>query len=384
MTKQYTSQIAQYLETNPANVHLYWKGRVALYALLQAMGIEKGDEVIIPAFTCVVVPNAVLYLGAKPVYVDIDASTYNMDITQLEAAISSKTKVVLAQNTYGLSSNVKEIVAIAKERGLYTIEDCTHGFGGTFDGEPNGSYCDAAFYSTQWNKPYSTGIGGFSVVSNSLINEKLEVINSKLVQPSLKEKLSLSLQIFLKRYFLTESNYWKVLKFYRFLSSRNLVVGSSSGGEINSIEMPENFFKASAGFQSNTGVSALKKLDTVLQQRKITADKYTIFLKDQGKNLVDDSLVSNHSFLKYPLRVNNRDEFFKLAEQAQISLGDWFTSPIHPVEENMELWEFEPEKFPTAVLAAKQVVNLPTDIDDEATSKVIKFLKENVDLLVDS
>ena len=67
----YRQKIASVLKCHPEQVFLYWKGRVALYAVLKAMGIREGDEVIIPAFTCVVVPNAILYLSAKPVYVDI-------------------------------------------------------------------------------------------------------------------------------------------------------------------------------------------------------------------------------------------------------------------------------------------------------------------------
>lgn len=384
MNNKYTSQIAGYLDVDQSQVHLYWKGRVALYALLQAMGVEKGDEVIIPAFTCVVVPNAILYLGAKPVYVDINVSDYNMDVAQLEAAITDNTKVILVQNTYGLSTHVKEVVAIAKERKLYTIEDCTHGFGGTYDGKPNGSYCDAAFYSTQWNKPYSTGIGGFSVVANSLINSKVEAINLKLVEPSFKEVMSLRVQLMLKRYFLTESNYWKALKLYRYLSSKNLVVGSSSGEEISGIDMPENFFKASANLQARFGYGALAKLDGVLKKRKLTAEKYTQLLKNHSKNFVKPDLMKNHSFLKYPLRVNDRDKFFELAELAQISLGDWFTSPIHPVRENLELWGFDSNKFPVATQAAEDVVNLPTDIDERAASKVLVFLENHLNLIVDA
>ena len=77
--EKYKKAIAAILKCNPANIFLYWKGRVALYAILKAMGVKDGDEVIIPAFTCVVVPNAILYLGAKPVYVDISIEDYNTD-----------------------------------------------------------------------------------------------------------------------------------------------------------------------------------------------------------------------------------------------------------------------------------------------------------------
>jgi len=380
----YTAKIAERLGVENSKVHLYWKGRVALYALLKSMGVKAGDEVVMPAFTCVVVPNAVLYMGAKPVYVDINPDTYNMDVSSLEGAITSKTKVILVQNTYGLSTSVREINRIAKDHGVYTIEDCTHGFGGEYEAKPNGTYCDAAFYSTQWNKPYSTGIGGFSLVSNDELIDKLNQVNKSLVEPSFKETFSLRLQLIARNHLLTESNYWRALKFYRYLSSKNLVVGSSSGEEITGIEMPSAFFKACSRLQAKAGVKGLAKLDKTLTRRKFNADVYTKFLKENNKNHVQSELHKNHSFLKYPVRVNDRAKFMQLAEESQIMLGDWFTSPLHPVENHLSQWEFEPSQYPQGVKAAKEVVNLMTELNEKSTHNVIAFLKANIDLISDS
>ncbi len=119
----YQARIAQYLHIAPEQVSLYWKGRVALYTVLKAIGVGPGDEVILPAFTCVVVPNAILYLGAIPIYVDINPDTLCCDAAQIERALSPKTKVILIQNMLGLSVEVSEIITIAKARGIYTIED---------------------------------------------------------------------------------------------------------------------------------------------------------------------------------------------------------------------------------------------------------------------
>ncbi len=170
---KYKKALASILKCSEHNVFLYWKGRVALYAILKSLDLSEGDEVILPAFTCVVVPNAIIYAGLKPVYVDISPKTLNMDISLVKDAITDKTKVILCQNTFGLSSNIEEIILIAKKFNLITIEDCTHGFGGTYKGKPNGSFCDAAFFSSQWNKPFSTGIGGFLLVNNEKILTKV-------------------------------------------------------------------------------------------------------------------------------------------------------------------------------------------------------------------
>ena len=107
----------------------FFKGRVALYAFLDAMGIGKGDQVLMPAYTCVVVPNAVLYKGAQPVYVDIELDSFSVNPKLVEAALTPFVKAVLCQNTYGLSAHVDEIVSLCRDRGIWSIEDCTHGFG---------------------------------------------------------------------------------------------------------------------------------------------------------------------------------------------------------------------------------------------------------------
>ena len=87
-SEKYKKEIAAILESNSNNIFLYWKGRVALYAFLKSLGLQKDDEVIIPAFTCVVVPNAIIYAGLKPVYVDISTKTFNMDISVVEKSIT--------------------------------------------------------------------------------------------------------------------------------------------------------------------------------------------------------------------------------------------------------------------------------------------------------
>ena len=98
-------QIKLYTHKEVKDVFLFWKGRVALYAILKAIEVGKGDKVILPAFTCVVVVNPAIYLGAEPVYVDINPKTFNIDIEKLEDKITSRTKVILTQNTFGLSSD---------------------------------------------------------------------------------------------------------------------------------------------------------------------------------------------------------------------------------------------------------------------------------------
>ena len=367
---KYRKKINSYLNCGEDNIFFYWKGRVALYALLKAMGVGVGDEVIVQGYTCVVVANSIIYLGATPVYVDIDLNTYNMNIDQLKAKITDKTKVIICQNTYGLSSNLEKIDEIAKEHNLYTLEDCTHGFGGYYNGKPNGTSCNASFFSTQWSKPYTTGLGGFCVVHQDVLRQKLKKINETLINPSFKEVVELKLMYFLRSYIINDFTYWPMIRLYRWLSRRNLVVGSSSGEEIEGTKMPKGFFKKQSNVQFKKGVKSLKKLKNVNQLRKDNAKKYTDVLKKLGKTYVSEALFNNHIFIRYPLLVKDRDKFRELAEKKGIILGEWFESPIYPAYNSYNVWDLDVSDLPNAMWACERIVNLET-------------MKKNVDKDID-
>ncbi|MDA8901456.1 DegT/DnrJ/EryC1/StrS family aminotransferase [bacterium] len=373
--KQFTEAVASELNVEQTQVFPYWKGRVGLYALLKAMQIGNGDEVIIPAFTCVVVPNAIIYLGAKPIYVDVNKETYNTTIDKIKEKTTDKTKCILIQNTFGLSTQVEEIIVFAKSKNIPTIEDCTHGFGGTYNGQPNGTFADASFFSTQWNKPFSTGIGGFVYVKNTNYLSKLIDVNKGLITPSFKEKFILSSLIKARKLLLNPFTYSTLLKLYRFLSKIGLVVGSSSKEEIEGIEIPDGYFKGFSVVQAKTGLKKIKKLDQVIENRIANAKKYSKFLESEGRTFVSQSLEENHSFLKYPILVKDREKFKLLAEKVSINLGDWFISMIHPIENNLELWHLDADEFPIAKEISEKILNL--DTDTKSIDKVLKFLAQH-------
>lgn len=371
----YINRITDWLNVQSNQVELYWKGRVGLYALLKAFSIQENDEVILPAFTCVVVPNAVIYCNARPVYVDIHPETLNTNLDKIKAKITDKTRIIIVQNTFGLSSEVKEIVAFAKQNNILTIEDCTHGFGGEYDGRPNGSYCDAAFYSTQWNKPYSTGIGGFAIINNTDYLESFKNVNNLLKPPSKKDRYILASLIQAKKYLLHDSTYWTAIKLYRRLSKSGLVVGSSKGEELTGTEMPKNYFLRSVKIQEKVGEKELQRLPAVLKKRKEIGIKYNNYFRSIHKWNYRDEDLSNHSFLNYPVFVKDKEAFIAKAEKAKIRLGDWFVSPIHPVLENFELWDISINDFPHAKEKSKHILNLPTDLKN--AEKVVAFLEDN-------
>ena len=384
--KEYRQEINKYLQCGEDTIFFYWKGRVALYALLKAMGVGAGDEVIVQGYTCVVVPNAILYLGATPIYADIDLDTYNMNLDSLKSRITEKTKVIICQNTYGLSSNLEKIEEIAKRASekyghyVYTIEDCTHGFSGTYHGKPNGTKCDASFFSTQWNKPYTTGVGGFSVIHNEEIKQKVIELEKEKIQPSKKETLELRLMYFVRQYIINDFTYWPMIRLYRWLSKKNIVVGSSSGEETSSIEMPKDFFKDQSSVQFKKGIKSIKNLDEINKIRKSNAEALTKFLKENNKTYVKEELFDDHIFIRYPLLVKDRDKFKEEAEKASIILGEWFEQPIYPCYSDMSLWKVKEEEIPNGVYASKYIVNAL--IDTKKALGVKKFIKDNLSIVL--
>ena len=373
---KYRSGIADILGCDESRIFLYWKGRVALYAILKALQINEGDEVIIPALTCVVVPNAIIYAGLKPVYIDVEEATFNMNTSLIESSITKKTKVIICQNTFGLSSNIEQILLIARKYNLLTVEDCTHGFGGYYNGKPNGSYCDAAFFSTQWNKPFSTGIGGFLVVNNDFLFSKVKELELNKTKPGIGEIGILKFLMIFRKYFINKNTQAILVPFYRFLSKYNFILGSNQGDELNSTEMPKNYFKDISKVQIKEGIKGLNKLKELGFLRLKNATDYTSYLKLNNKNHVKENYFQNHIFLKYPLLVKDRDAFFESARKMRIALGDWFISPLHPVEGELNKWFFDSSKYPIASKLAKNLINLPTDINNNAD--VIGFLDKNL------
>jgi len=377
--------IADYLKVNPEQVSCFWKGRVALYAILNSIGIQPGDEIILPAFTCVVVVNPILYLKAKPIYVDIDPRSYTIDVDQIEAKISDRTRVILAQNTFGLAPDLDRIFEIAQKYDLIVIEDCAHGFGGYYKNLPNGTVADVSFFSTQWNKPFSTGIGGFAVAKDPVIARRMREQEDRFIKPSLKDEFSLKSLLFVHRN-LSSRLYWPAIKTYRWLSAHNLILGSSQGSELQSSDMPPNFAKGMSCIQLEEGAKQLRIFKQTLVHRQKIAAFYHEMLKSLDIEPAFIPEYASHTFLKYPLLVKDRSDFFHQAEKAQIEIGDWFISPIHPMLEHFERFEYKWNSNPLGEYMAQHIINLPTHpgINDRELQRIAEFLKEQRQNVIDS
>ncbi|HSX40366.1 MAG TPA: aminotransferase class I/II-fold pyridoxal phosphate-dependent enzyme, partial [Candidatus Saccharimonadales bacterium] len=158
-------------------------GRSSLFAILKALDIQKGDEILMQTFTCVAVPNAIIWAGAKPVYVDID-KTLTMDAKDLERKITAKTKAILVQHTFGIPSNMDEIRTLARKNKLIVIEDCAHTIGAVYNGKKLGTLSDVAFFSLGRDKAFSSVFGGMAITNNRTLGNKLKSIQKKKNNPN--------------------------------------------------------------------------------------------------------------------------------------------------------------------------------------------------------
>ena len=376
--EKYRSALAGCLQTEPGRIGLFWKGRVGLYAILQALGVGEGSEVILPAFTCVVVPNAILYLGAKPVYIDVDPKTFNMDPRLLEGAITSRTRAIMAQNTFGLSAELDPILKIGQKYKIPVIEDCTHGFGGEYRGKINGTLADAAFFSTQWNKPFSTGWGGFTAVREESLAAKVRAIEDDLPRPSARQERMLGAQLWARKNLLGPSVYWPVLRLYRRLSAWGVIPGSSEGSELHTVQMPDGYLMAGGEVQAREGLRQLQRWPRIRARRIEMAGRYDQLMRKLGLPVLFVPEHISHGYLKYPLLVKDRNAFFALAERHRIRLGDWMLSPIHPVETHWEQWDYAPGSCPVGERLSRHVVNLLTDLDmgEKEVGRTLEFLRK--------
>ena len=147
-------------------------GTVALHLALTALGIGKGDEVIIPSFTMIATAYAVCYVGAVPVFVDADKDTWNIDVTKIEEKITSRTKAIIPVHIFGNPCNMDAIETLAKKYNLLIVEDAAEAHGAEYKGKKVGSYSSIGCFSFFANKNLTTGEGGLVVTDDEELYSK--------------------------------------------------------------------------------------------------------------------------------------------------------------------------------------------------------------------
>ena len=307
-------------------------GTDALYLALRALGVKKGDEVIIPAKTFVATAEPITLNGAKSVLVDIDPETFNIDTKQIEKAITKRTKAIMPVHLYGQPSDMAPILKIAKKHKLFVIEDAAQAHGANYKGKKVGSMGDVSCFSFFPAKNLGAyGDGGIVVTNNQKIAEKIfmlrdhgrrdkhadqythqtEGVNSRLDE----------LQAAILRVKLRHLPDWNRKR------QKNTKIYNSFLKKIKEIKVP----KIQPGFES--------------------------------------------VYHLYVIRTNNRDALKKALKEIGIATGVHYPIPLH-LQPALKYLGYKKGDFPEAEKAAKEVLSLP--MYPELSKRQIKFIADSI------
>lgn len=304
-------------------------GTVALHVALLALGISKDDEVIVPTFTYIASVNAIAYTGAKPVFVDSDPTTWQIDSEKIKEKITTKTKAIMAVHIYGHPCEMDTIKKIAEEYGLFIIEDCAEAIGTYYKGRHAGSFGNISTFSFFGNKAITTGEGGMVCTNNDNLHDMV---------------------IRLKGQGLAKNQeYFHDIIGYNYRMT--------------------NICAA-------IGCAQLERIDEILIKKKRVAENYINGIKDLKIDYHKETGNVKHSYWMFSILINSEKERTELRNY--LAENGIETRPtFHPVH-TMPMY-FEKEDYPVAEDLGKRGINLPSypDLTKEdigyITDKIRKF-----------
>lgn len=349
-------------------------GRSGFYAVLKEMGVGEGDEVILQAFTTVALSNTIRALGARPIYVDIEKDSMNMDPSLIEERITPATKAIVIQHTFGNPAKLHKILEIAKRNGIMTIEDAAHALGGEYQGKKLGTFADAAFFSFGRDKVISAVAGGMVIAQDPDLIDRIEATRNGLDYPAKRE---------IVRHLLHPVITFTALHTYDLLSLGKAIMYLSFRGKLLnkayterekscSSEIPRRMPDALAAIALNQ----LAKTDDFNEHRRTIAAFYEKNIKNPDVTLPETASESKNIFLWYTILVPEKHRLIMLAADEDIILGDWFPQAVGPIEVDMEKAGYDEGSCPVAEEIAEHCVNLPThhNIHTREAQKVVDFI----------
>ncbi len=373
---QATERVEEWFRTYFHTPHAYTidSGRSALSVALKAGGVVAGDEVLLQSFTCVVVPGAILSVGATPVYVDV-GDDFNMDPAQVEVRITPKTKAIIIQHTFGIPAKTAELVTIAKKHNLLVIEDCALSLGSRHNGVLTGTMGDIAMFSFGSDKVVSCVRGGALITKRLDIAKKIEEQLSRL--PSMPRLTIVSHLLHYPIFFIGKKLYHlgvgKVLLYIckkLHITSWIMEQPEKRGKQI--LTYPTRMSNALATIL----LGQLNTLDAYNTHRRSVASAYAKAFSKQFVPYSPEQYPAA-SFLRFPLLVFEPKKLFASAKEQGIQLGDWYTTPIGPRDTDLEAIGYKKGSCPRAEAFSKSVINLPTHkhINPKELDRVIACVK---------
>lgn len=309
-------------------------GTAALHTALHAAGIGSGDEVITVPFSFIATINPILFVGARPVLVDIDPKTFNIDTKQLEKAITPRTRAIMPVHLYGQPCDYNELAAVAKKHDLRVIEDACQAIGASYGDKKAGSLGDLGCFSLYATKNIMSGEGGM-ITTNS-------------------------------------EEYLNTIKSFR---QHGMTGPYEYGGIGYNYRMTD--------LQAAIAVEQLKKADKFNVARQKNAQLFNEGLKDVT-GIVLPSVAGNrtHVYHQYTIRVTDefplsRDELISELKNRGIGSGAYYPKALHTYPHIAKLG-YQPGDFPEAEKAAAQVISLPVHpkVSRLDAQTIIKALKE--------
>jgi len=355
-------------------------GRSAFFAILKSLGFQPGDEILTQAFTCNAVPNPILWVGLKPVYVDCNKDDFNIDANGLRSKITAKSRAVIVQHTFGLPADMDEVRSICAENpNLILIEDCAHSLGAEAEGVKVGSHSKAAFFSFSRDKVISSVYGGMAVTNDPSLAEKIQQARDEFGMPGRWWVFQQLLHPILLHYI--------ILPIYKFLDLGKLFLILSQWLHILSKAVswkekrglrPDYFPKAMPNALAILALNQFSKLEKFNQHRQKIANYYFENLKDTSFELPKAFEGRKNIFLRFTVKHPGAHEIIYEAWHKQnILLGDWYTTPIAPFDTKIEEMLYTPGSCKNAEELAKITLNLPTHINISLkdAERIVNFLK---------
>lgn len=334
-------------------------GRGALFTLCQELGLQ-GAEIVVPAYTCSVVAHAVAVSGNTCTFVDSERGSYNMDLAQLEAAISERTRMVVATHIFGFPCDVDRLQAIVDRASarwghkIWVVQDCAHGFGVRWRGRLVSEAGDVALFGLGISKMMTSIFGGMLTTNDSALAAKLRTRRDAATAPeSVVDTLS-------KQAYLVASTTAFSAPFYglvRWLQDETPLLDSLTKAYHldGQIRLPPGAANRMARVEAQVGLSQLERYDEFEEQRKAHARFYRDHLSPPSDWVLPPD-VEGATYSHFPVRVADRDATLNHFLAKGIQLGQLIE---YSVPHLGEYGAAPAAQFPNAFDSSRHTINLP-------------------------
>jgi perosamine synthetase len=356
-------------------------GRMGFYVLMQVLGVGIGDEVVLQGATCSVMANAVLRIGAKPVYADIDPNTFGSSATAIRKVISSRTKMIVAQHSFGIPCDIQPIVELAQTQDIFLLEDCALTLGSSIDGVVCGNFGDAALFSTDHSKPLNTLIGGLIYTKSMMIFEKLKQKQRDGGHLSEKKQKALWSQLLFERKYSRPDRYGR-MQLINILRTKLRLNGHPFLDEDFGTKISTSYpYPAKLPtFLAALGLLEIQNWDKIVVIRKKQLSKI-IDIAGRYTNVEIPAVYQDPSRDIVPLRIalapKNGEAIRNQLSQFICTPWTWFMQPIVAAKAPLERLGYIHGSCPISEKVGKRMINLPCNLDKDWGNALINKLESN-------